>query len=70
MSGEVETRESFFARALVPREPSRARLLIFAVLMVAWVALLIILYYTTVRPLREHSPKKAIVQASVAGRVL
>ena len=59
--------EGLIVKLLAPRDPSPVRLFVFALLMMAWLVLLIILYVTTVRPKSEHTPVKAV--ARLAGPV-
>ena len=46
--------ESAIARLIAPTHPSRLRLALIVLLLLAWVAFLVILYRTNVRPMREH----------------
>lgn len=68
-TGENENaRENFWARHLVPPEKSRTRLITLAVILGAWMLLLVWLFYYTVKPARENqgAPATAVTMLSEA----
>ena len=54
--GNQSLEESTWARIIVPKEKSWVRLITLAVILGIWVAILIMLYFYTVKPLRDNQP--------------
>lgn len=57
MSQSPQTgRENLIARLIAPSAPSPTRLVVLAMLLALWILALVLLYWKTVLPARQHRP--------------